>query len=77
MSATRHIFASSQLGQVTLQGELDELLAEREQREFGLRGHLRVGGRGIVVQMPLHFSATFLRITARIKNIALAWHLRF
>jgi hypothetical protein len=40
-----------------------------EQRELGSRSHLRLRGRGIVVQMPLHFWANFLRITPRIKNI--------
>gem|GEM_PF-4972987 len=33
------------------------------------RGHLRLRGQGIVVQMPLHFWVNFLRITARIRNI--------
>jgi hypothetical protein len=40
-----------------------------EQRELGSCSHLRLRGRGIVVQMPLQFWANFLRITARIKNI--------
>jgi hypothetical protein len=46
-----------------------------EQRELGSRSHLRLRGRGIVVQMPLHFWANFLRITARTKISALAWRL--
>jgi len=40
-----------------------------EQRDMGSRGHLRLRGQGIVVQMPLHFWVNFLRITARIRNI--------
>lgn len=40
-----------------------------EQLDMSSRGHLRLRGQGIVVQMPLHFWVNFLRITARIRNI--------
>jgi len=43
-----------------------------EQREMGSRSHLRLRGRGIVVQTLLQFSAIFLRITARKKQPR--WH---